>query len=82
MSQLTVSQYAEQMRTTVAIMLSRLEKAGVHKTDSSEYVSEGEQEQYFNAMTGGAPAPRATLGVKPALRVAPGKPGEIGRAHV
>ncbi len=79
MSQVTVSQYAEQMRTTVAIMVQRLEKAGVHKTAAGDWLSDSEQEQYFNTMAPAAAsaAPRATLGVRAAgaVRPMPSKPG-------
>jgi translation initiation factor IF-2 len=81
MSQITVSQYAEQMRTTVAIMLQRLDKAGVHKVAASDWLSDAEQDSYFNAMLPAAPAtaaPRGTLGVRPAgagARIVPSKPG-------
>jgi translation initiation factor IF-2 len=78
MSQVTVSQYAEQMRTTVAIMVQRLEKAGVHKTAASDWLSDAEQDTYFTAMSPNAApaAARGTLGVRPATaRPMPSKAG-------
>lgn len=48
MSQITVSQFAEQMRTPVPVILSRLEKIGVHKVLASDWLSSVEQEQYIN----------------------------------
>jgi translation initiation factor IF-2 len=78
MSQVTVSQYAEQMRTTVAIMVQRLEKAGVHKSGASDVLSDAEQDTYFAAMTPtAAPAiGRGTLGVRAAgARPMPSKAG-------
>ncbi len=79
MSQITVSQYADQMRTTVAIMLQRLDKAGVQKTAAGDWLSDAEQEQYFNAMApaaASASSPRGTLGARPGgIRPMPSKPG-------
>ncbi len=78
MSQVTVSQYAEQMRTTVAIMLQRLEKAGVNKSAAGDWLSDAEQDTYFNAMspTAAPTALRGTLGARPAgARPMPSKAG-------
>ncbi len=78
MSQVTVSQYAEQMRTTVAIMLQRLEKAGVHKVAAGDWLSDAEQDTYFTAMspTNAAITARGTLGVRPVIaRPMPSKAG-------
>ncbi len=80
MSQVTVSQYAEQMRTTVPLMLSRLEKAGVHKTAAGDWLSDADQDQYYSATVAAAPTTlsRGTLGARPAganPRPMPSKPG-------
>ncbi len=61
MSQITVSQYAEQLRTPVAVILSHLEKIGVHKASASDWLSTVEQEQYASTRK---PAIQATLGVR------------------
>ncbi len=68
MSQVTVSQYADQMRTTVAIMLQRLDKAGVHKSAAGDWLSDAEQDTFSNAMlpTAAPTLGRGTLGVRPA----------------
>jgi translation initiation factor IF-2 len=80
MSQVTVSQYAEQMRTTVPLMLQRLEKAGVHKTAAGDWLSDADQDQYYSATVAVAPTTlgRGTLGARPAganPRPMPSKPG-------
>jgi hypothetical protein len=80
MSQVTVSQYADQMRTTVAIMLQRLEKAGVHKSAAGDWLSDAEQDTYFTAMspTAAPTVTRGTLGVRPAGAAARPMPSKAG----
>jgi translation initiation factor IF-2 len=61
MSQITVSQYAEQLRTPVAVILSHLEKIGVHKASASDWLSTAEQDQCASTFK---PAVQTTLGVR------------------
>ncbi|MEY3996989.1 MAG: translation initiation factor [Pseudomonadota bacterium] len=61
MSQITVSQYAEQLRTPVAVILSHLEKIGVHKASASDWLSTAEQEQCASTFKS---AVQTTLGVR------------------